>query len=265
MRRHTAALLCSAFLLTACVAAGAGPATNPAPGSAEATAALSAEPEPSLVVSPAPAATPTLPEPLGLTYTCGAGLPFDAAAFDGPIGAELEDHPSAAAIRDLPPFYETSELQPPWRLAARTDVEALYLRGDRPVWYARLEQKAGAWTLTGWGDCAGWLVSGEDMPVTWWLADADSLGPDSLHVPILAATLCEAGPLAGRLQPPRIVYRETDVLVALMARRPEPTAEYCSEPEVLATDIGLDEPLEGRALLDASVWPPRDPRSPPGS
>lgn len=264
MHRNTAALLPSTLLLAACVAAGTDPATSLPTASAEATASQAIEAQPSFVAVPTPAATPTLPEPLGLAYTCGAELRFDAAAFDGPTGAEFEDHPSAAAIRDLPPFHETSELRPPWRLAARTEVEALYLSGDRPAWYARVERRAGAWTLTGWGDCAGWLVSNDDMLVTWWLADPDTFGADSVRVPILAATLCEAGPLAGRLQPPQIVYRETDVLVGLMARRPEPTAEYCSEPEVLATEIQLGEPLGDRALLDASVWPPRDARFPPG-
>lgn len=269
MRSVVAAL---ALLVAGCVTPGADPsaALPSTAGPTESALSQPVSPTPGTSPTTAPPSTPPspaapTPPAVGLTYSCGAGPVFDASAFAGPTGAELADDPAAAVIRAIPPTEDWQGLEPPWRLAVRTDDDALFLSGEERGWYALVSRIGGEWKLAGWGDCNAWLVPGDgDLPVTWWVDPRHAeLSPAAMEIRALAVTPCLAGPLDGRLRPPRVLYRADEIIIAMSAVPPEPTADHCEGTTPVATVIPLEEPLGERVPRDAYQWPPRDARIPP--
>jgi hypothetical protein len=257
--------------------AGCAPAISPAP---TAPREPTAPPAPS---EAAPAPTGTEPAPsvdppgvgdLGETrYSCGEPSSFLPALLDEPANAELEDHPSAAALRaaiaEVGPDIDLLPESGYW-LVYRDELDAYYLArapaGTDPEFAdARIEFEGGVWKLGGWGQCRPRIVL-DGLSLAAWVLDPEAPPPDATATTFTALVTewsCTGGkPMGGRLQPPSITYGRESVLVVFAARPLEGGDFDCPGNPSTRAVVQLREPLGERRLLDAGVFPPAEPVAP---
>jgi hypothetical protein len=256
MRSRVTALAVLVLLVVACAG---GPSTTPPATTAE-----------------APAGTP-VPTVAGLRYDCNGEPPgFAPDLLDQPANAELEDHPSADALRTAlaggGPEIDMLPAGGYW-LVSRDDLRATYLAratgplaGEPAFAEATVENQGGIWQLSGWGQCRP-RVALEDLSAATWELDPDqpAPGPASTQVAALVSEIaCTGGKAMGaRLRPPSITYTETAVLVVFAARPLEGDTFDCPGNPPSRVVFELREPLGDRRLLDAVEFPARDPSRPP--
>lgn len=267
------------LILGLALAGCASPPTPPTPAApTPATRPGSGDPSPAAVPpgeTPAPIAPP-LDVPgiadLGDTrYACEGPPGFLPRTFEQPAAAELEDHPSAAALRaaigeggqavDLP--------ESGYWLVHRDDRSATYLarepEGDPPFASATIDFDGTAWTLGVWEQCRPAIVL-DGLSLATWTLDPDVPPPDASAM-TFAAVVTEractgAKPMGARLQPPSITYGQTSVLVVFAARPLEGDDFDCPGNPSTSVVVQLREPLGSRRLLDAGMFPPVDPIAP---
>jgi hypothetical protein len=208
--------------------------------------------------------------------TCAADLPFSPAALQQPALAEFGLDDAAAALRTL---LETSAEDEGievmvdsfprngWRRVFQSDRAVLFVapgQADRQWVMVRLARGATGWEEDGYAECHMELALPEGVGrATWWLdPDAPSPGPEATELSaIIVEQSCASGqPPVGRVLAPAIVYG-TDAITITIAVRQDP-GDCPMNPEFPLT-IQLAEPLGDRALLDGSVFPPRDASRPP--
>lgn len=211
---------------------------------------------------------PQIPDQ-AVRYTCG-GPGFSSDLFDQPATAETEVHPSADALRaaiaqvglDIDMLPDAG-----YRLAYRNDDRADYVAGDPDdgLIYAGFAVEGGEWQLQGWGGCQPEIVVDGMSLATWVLApDLPAPGAAATEVTALVTERACTGatPMAGRLQPPRIVSSDTAVIVVFVAVPLEGDAFTCpGNPSTRVTFV-LPEPLGDRQLLDGAFFPPGEPVEP---
>lgn len=246
--------------LLGCGAAGSG---SGAPGSG---APGSGTPE----TSPAAPGGPALGE---IRYSCDGPPGFLPALLDEPPVAELENHPSAAALRasieEVGPDIDMLPRSGYW-LVHRDDDSAEYLArrvGDPPFVHVGFQSDGGSWSISGWGDCRPRIVLDGLSQTTWILDPAAGLpGPEATtFTALVTETECTGGQAMGaRLLPPSITYGGDSVLVVFAARPLDLGMATCPSNPPSRVVVELGEPLGERMLLDAGVFPPADPAEPPG-
>lgn len=273
-----------AVLLVTVVLAGCAPATAPAASTPTAIATL---PAGSATLSTDPsgsAPSPTVARPgeadLGDTrYSCGDPPGFLPAILTQPANAELENHPTAAALRAAIAEHGADiDLLPPsgYWLVHRDGKVADYLArapgggdptGGEPEFVsARIDFQGGAWTLGGWGQCRPVIVL-EGVSVANWVLDPDLPRPDAqatTFTALVSERACTSGqPMGDRLQPPSITYGHESVLVVFAARPLQSENGFdCQGNPSMRVAVQLSEPLGERHLLDASMFPPAEPVAP---
>lgn len=232
------------------------------------------------VAACAPATSTSTAPPVGATpgvidvgethYTCTGPPGFLPSILDRPANAELEDHPSAAALRaaiaQVGPDIDMLPAGGYW-LANRDDRVAAYLARDprgaeSDFVFASIENDGTGWTLGGWGGCRPEIVLVGLSLATW------VLDPEAPELDVAATTFaalvtertCTGGqPMGARLQPPRITYGQDTVLVVFVARPLEGDAFDCQGNPSTRVVVELREPLGDRQLLDAGFLPPAEP------
>ena len=222
--------------------------------------------------TPAPSATPdaAAPDADDVRYTCGGPPGFLPSLLDEPATAELEDHPSAEALRAVlaDPGPDAGFLPDSgWWLVDRAVGRATYLAAgregsDQPFAHAEVEEAGGTWRIAGWGDCRPTILLDGLNVATWVLDDAlPRPGPDATQVQafVTERECTGAQPMLDRLRAPRITYTETAVIVVFTVVPLEGDAFECpGNPSQLVT-FELREPLGDRQLLDGAFFPPVEP------
>lgn len=209
---------------------------------------------------------------LDLQYTCGA-FPFRPALLTaGPGTDEQANNPAAAALRahlagagpDIDFLPDTG-----WHLTgmdARV-AEFVTVGGDLGMKSISLENKAGTWTVSGWGDCQPRLQLPEGLGSAEWAFDPakPKPGPATQVFDALVTELaCNSGrPADGRIVGPQLLKTAANVLV-IFAVRPnlERLAQTCQSNPSTRIPVDLGEPLGVRKLLDGGRLPPGDPAKP---
>jgi hypothetical protein len=256
MQRSRVLVLCFALavLLAACGTSGADASVSP-----DGTA------------SPGGSASPgETPAVAGLRYACGE-VPFDPAVLAQPGGAENGADPVATALREhLAEGGLESDMLPDtgWILVGATPIRAEFVAPDPAGGYAfvSVESSGGAWEVGGWGGCRPHAVLPGRSLASWLFDPAAALpDEDSTRFAALVTELACTGSteMGARLQPPTIVYGETDVIVIFSALPLGGDAHDCAGNPSTPVVVELSEPLGDRLLLDGSAFPPADPAAPP--
>jgi hypothetical protein len=222
---------------------------------------------------PAPSdAPPDGPDLGAIRYSCGEPPGFLPGILDQPANAELEEHPSAAALRaaiaQAGPDIDLLPATGYW-LVRRDDRVAEYLArtpgGEVEFAHATVERQGGPWKLGGWGQCRPRIVL-PGLSQTTWTLDPDVPEPgagSTTFTALVMETTCTGGQaMGGRLQPPSITYGPDSVLVVFAARPLEGEAFSCQGNPSTRVVVQLREPLGPRRLLDAGVFPPAEPVAP---
>jgi hypothetical protein len=227
--------------------------------------------------APAPPVTPSgsagpQPEPVdpglaGVRFSC-SGHPFGLALLDEPGTAELEDHPSAEALRQFlaQPNAEADILPASgWHLAGRDAERASYVAagpGDPPFVEAQLEIHPAGWKVAGWGQCRPQIALDGLGAATFQFAGRPP-GPDTERFDVLVTEMACAGgrPPGVRLLPPQIA-KTTDAIFVLFTVRSQAGDLNCPSNPSTQVAIELGEAVGSRRVLDAAVFPFHDPAEP---
>ena len=145
-----------------------------------------------------------------------------------------------------------------------------YIHGPAPFVAVALEARDESWVPVDWTECSLRLGAGEpgEQPVTWYLATGEAApDPDARQIPIeVIESACASGQSAqGRIHEPAIDYR-FDAIVVTVTVKPLSGSQECPGNPPTPYLLELDEPLNGRLLLDGGRYPPApppDPEQPP--
>jgi hypothetical protein len=236
-------------------------------------------PAASVDAPPVDASPPALPPGVGTLgetrYSCGSQHGFLPGLLDEPAIAELEDHPSAAALRaaiaEVGPDIDMLPASGYW-LVHRDDRVAEYIARDpagadpdHDLVFASTENEGGAWKNGGWGGCRPEIVI-EGLNLATWTLDPDVAPPDATATTFTALVMersCTGGkPMGARLQPPSITYGQDSILIVFAARPLEGDSFDCPGNPSTRVIVQLREALGDRRLLDAAFFPPADPIAP---
>ena len=210
--------------------------------------------------------------PLDLQYTCGR-FPFRPDLLTaGPGTDEQANNPAAAALRahlagigpDINFLPDTG-----WHLTGMDARGAEYVTvgGDRGMKSVSMENRGGAWMVSGWGDCQPRLQLPQGLGPAEWAFDPEKPkpGPATQVFDALVTELsCNSGkPADGRFVGPQLIKTGATILV-IFAVRPNPLGGFQTCPSNPPTRIAVDlgEPLGARKLLDGGQLPPGDPAQP---
>jgi hypothetical protein len=202
-------------------------------------------------------------------YTCDTPPGFPLSVFDQPAVAEVAADPSAAALRtafgaELAHGFPRSSYWLVGRGPTHANFVARSEAGEAPFVYASFEQRDGAWTLSGYGDCRPTVVL-EGLSPASWTFDPALPAPDDAATSFTAVVTewaCTGGrPIADRLLPPMITYG-ADSISVIFSARPLPGEHDCPGNPSSRVLVELREPLGSRRLVDGAVFPPADPSAP---
>jgi hypothetical protein len=142
---------------------------------------------------------------------------------------------------------------------------AAWWRGPTPAAEVRTQDEARKPLLA--SDVPAGIVENRLGPAEWWL-DPKARKPlaDTTALDIIAVEKsCSGGqPGLARLDPPRMDFSDTSIVITLGIRR-MPGAQDCPGNAPFPVKVDLPEEIDGRALLDGGVLPPRDATKPPPS
>jgi hypothetical protein len=225
-----------------------------------------ADPSPSAAASSTPSPATVTPSPIIVTLppraerpgdplliTCDSA-PFPVSVFDEPPGDELEDHPSAAVLRQaltLPRDPGVGDLG--WRRVYRDETSASYLTGTGPVYnYFLIEVGPTGWEWNGrYGECTFYPDLEGHTPVTWTL-DPAFPGPKAtsklLHLLVLEQACASGKPVIDRLLAPAIVYEPDGVFITFAALPLPGDGQDCQGNAPDQVTVRLREPLGDRTL-----------------
>lgn len=250
VRRTSAVLLPIALAVALAACAATGPSSDGAP-----------------TVSPANG-----PDPATIRYTCVGPPGFLPTLFDRPGSAELEDHPSAAALRAFVvegSFGLGFLPDAGWWLVHRDKRQAEYIARlpagfESPFGQVTMQAKGALWAFAAGGDCQPAVLLVDMVPATWTLS-SNGPAPGRSTVGFTALVTdrgCTGGePVGLRLLPPTITYTDDAVFVVFSAR-PARGLTTCQGKPPTEVVVRLREPLGDRRLLDGGVFPPADPVAP---
>jgi hypothetical protein len=214
---------------------------------------------------PAPSATGATGVDAAGQLACGRGQDtFGVDALSGPTGADQADTPEAAALRDY--LSRPSAMMPgassSWRLAARSDTRALFLRGDPPnLSEVVVALRDGTWQFEQSGGCglqrhvagasyASWVLDGNQPAPT----EASAI----LHLRVSPMECTSGEPAGARVRAPTVQETDDEVIITVLLDPLPPGSYTCigiigNETPV---DVVLTHPLGDRRLLDGLPYPP---------
>ena len=219
-----------------------------------------------------PTPSPTEP-PIAARFgiRCIGGLTFDPALLGTPGIAETEPDDAAAALRAFALQHAAAGVpQRGWIRVAQTNERAEFLSRspDDTTWeLAAFTNAGGSWSISHAGPCDLEVAAPEGMGRAEWWIDPGHPAPRAtdtiLHLQVLEIECASGRPPVGRVEGPVIRFTETDVEIAVFVRR-QPGPQECPGNPALQVDVALPEPLGERRLVDAAVFPPREPLLPVG-
>jgi hypothetical protein len=223
-----------------------------------------------VLAAPAAAEEPILGRPGTFSCAVEGGLTFPQSAFRNPTGAERgRDEPARLLRRALREFDGTDPRAPKlpahgWRELVRT-AEQVEFHNDRPEgiftngWSVTVEFRDGRWQGGIVGQCAARrVVPGHEVPEVTLPVGRPRRSARALTV-LVTTGGCGGEPPEDRLE--RIEVLETrhtvTVLALLRPEPPPPPGTPCpAVGHVLRESVDLARPLGGRAVRDASRFPP---------
>lgn len=201
-----------------------------------------------------------------LRYSCG-GHPFGLDLLAAPGQAELENHPSAEALRQFLAGGAASDLVPigGWHLAGRDTLRASYVAqvaGDPPFASIDLSFRDGSWHVDGYGQCRPMFEREGLNPATFQFVDGPP-EPDATRMELdVTEVACASGrPMGARLQRPTVVENDSFVYLLFVAKSQDGGQDCPSNPATRVT-VELRAPVGARTVLDVAVFPFHDPSTP---
>jgi hypothetical protein len=218
-----------------------------------------------------PATTPPVIADPALLLTCGDEERFPAGALAGVGQAELDNDPPAAVLRSIIAEGGEPNIYPDhgWhRVISDPGGVSFVAQGPGDPAWVKVEASPGpdGWMADGYGACHLQPA----LPARIWHADfwldpaAPPPGPDATTLNgLIRERACANGkPPTGRVRPPVVVYGEGTVTVTVTVAETPGGADCPGNPSAPIT-IELSQSLGDRAILDGSVFPPRDTSAPP--
>jgi hypothetical protein len=198
--------------------------------------------------------------------TCG-DLSFPPAALGNKRGFQRAKGPLGRALGRFvrKDAYAVGQPKTGWFLAAHEDDLAVVLSGTLRKGYGVMtfKRERGRWSWRGSGGCRPRTFDNGHEAVGWRPRAGAALPPETTRVPVLVQEQrCASGRDArGRIISPLVHYGPTTITVTYFVRPLEGGQNCQGVPETPATLV-LDEPLNGRTLLDGGPYPARTPREP---
>lgn len=119
---------------------------------------------------------------------------------------------------------------------------------------AAFERSGETWVPLGWGECQPRVAVGSRSPATWRLVEEPSPSDTEL-VLMVEETACSGGRKLTQKNTQFDVNYVEDVIAIVASVDPTLGGECIGRPWRLKVD--LDEPIGDRALVDASIYPPK--------
>jgi hypothetical protein len=201
----------------------------------------------------------------GLVATCGAAhfsnLPPDTSALSAFTAWDEIDR---SGLRDEGPFFDDFVEEYDW-FVTEDSPGSLVLFGeprgveqDVPYAYASLTSRNGSLIPAGWGQCGIELNADGWGNARFILDPSVRPDPDSRTLSVLATEVdCASGqPPVGR-DVRAVVLDQTQRTVSIVILV-EPRGGDCPSNPSFPFEIDLPSPLGNRAILDASVYPPKE-------
>lgn len=194
--------------------------------------------------------------------TCNAtDVPaFSATALAAPL-SPLPDNAESRSLRAGLSQMADAVPEAPFRQLTGGDGYMLYGAGDPDRLTIAVVRRSGSeWKLDRMGPCVVAPYEHGTYTVSWQLAPGSSeVAFDAMGLDVvLDDTICTSVPLGERLQNALISYGEDAVTVTFRAALPQgDELSFCPDEAPLERTIAFSEPVAGRAIADASVYPPQ--------
>lgn len=135
-------------------------------------------------------------------------------------------------------------------------------RKDPPHAYASLEQREGAWTPVGWGQCRMEVQADGWGNARFGLDPANPPSPGDDRIAVLATEMtCTGGRPPDDRQVRSVVVEETQESISVVILVEPPSGDQsCPGNPSFPYEIPLEGPLGDRMVLDASTYPPSPAR-----
>ncbi|MCI0347266.1 MAG: hypothetical protein L0221_17780 [Chloroflexi bacterium] len=134
---------------------------------------------------------------------------------------------------------------------------------EPPLVDVSIENKDGAWKVTGWGQCRPVITLPAGLNPAEWRVDFEQPlpGPATTEFDALVTEReCASGqPSEGRIVGPQIIWSDDVVLIAFAVRALGGQVQTCQGNPSTRVHVALEAPLGGRRLLDPSLLPFTDP------
>lgn len=209
--------------------------------------------------------------------TCGGGTGWPVAAMDGGLADQVDDAEVRAALArlleeapmDAPPALQEAGATSVDYTVLSVDADSLEIGvgpwsseegpGDGAMSIGFERDAAGGWEAGGWGDCQLAVVIPPGRGQVEVAAPPGGVDPGTETPTVLVNERdCTSGrdprPFLGE---PQVVETDDAVLVTLTS---EAVSEdvTCQDNPAVPLELGLEEPIGERRLLDAGVWPYRE-------
>ncbi|MDQ3955965.1 MAG: hypothetical protein M3285_10510 [Actinomycetota bacterium] len=197
-------------------------------------------------------------------YTCG-DTAFDPKLLEGP--GDLEDSEGALgdALRMLLKTPDGAMDGEGWRIVDQSGDEVLIAApspNDRhPYVSAVFERSGDEWKPVGWGDCLPMAVIGDRSPATWKLAAQP--GDDTTELQLLVEErACSSGrALTEKNTRADIRYAKDEIVIIVSAdslSTGKNRTYTCIGNSPWPITVQLQEPVQGRRLIDGGSYPPAE-------
>jgi hypothetical protein len=197
-----------------------------------------------------------------LLYTCG-DTPFDPSLLEGPGGLEHADGALADALRRLPKTPDGAMDGEGWRVVHESENEVLIAAPSpsdkHPYVTATFERSGQGWEPLGWGDCLPIAVLGDRSPATWKLGE-EATGDTTELLLLVSEQACSSGrELTEENTRVDVQYSEDEIVIVVSAdplSAGKNEAYTCIGAPPSPITVELEEPVQGRRLVDAGPYPP---------
>ena len=212
--------------------------------------------------APDPAGQPDGHGPLAgadTLYSCGGTGSFAGGSLEGPGDVEDENSPLGDALRKLRSDMDGVSAEEGWREVWEGRDQVLLVApnpgGDHPYESALFQRTGKTWEPQGWGDCSPAVIVGKRSPVLWRLEEPPTDDSTEFRV-VLEERACSGGRALDSKNLEVDVEYLDDRIGILVSAEPLGNGMYTCPLNPSSFTIELDEPVDGRRLVDRSVYPP---------
>lgn len=193
-------------------------------------------------------------------YSCGGKGSFPGESLEGPGDVQDEDTPLGDALRRLVSDADGVSAEEGWRRVWEGGADEVLIvapspEREHPYQSALFERSGKTWEPQGWGDCSPTVIVGNRSPVLWKLEEQPAGDSTELAV-VLEERACSGGRALDSQNLEIDIEYLDDSIGILVSADPLGGGMYTCPLNPSSFTIDLDEPVDGRSLVDRSVYPP---------